>query len=362
MADPVTQSTTLDILPNRSGPPLSATSDMPTVVAVEKPAPVEPKAPAESEVLRAEPPIKIDSKPEGEKPDGDTQREAVEPTAEELAEAAKKAAREDNTDPAVKREITKERNKARAADEARKAAEAKADKLEADVGRLAEAVEKLTNKPAERVEDPRPARDKFEDPQAYDDALVAWSARQATEIATREAEAKALETRNAEEAERAANEQKAQTEKIAAEWATRREKAIEKYPDYAEVAESDDLQISLPMSFAILNAGDAGPELIYRLGKNPEEAARISALTVPDGRGGMIPNAPAQVFELGKLAAKLSAPKPVSRTPDPITPIGARERASEKAAEEQSMDEYAARADVKARLAGDRRAGGYAAH
>lgn len=359
MADPVTQGTTLDILPNRSGPPLSATSDMPVVAAVETPAVVEPKAPAESEVLRADPPIKVESKPEdAPKPEGE-----VTQTAEEIAaaETAKKAAREDNTDPAVKREITKERNKAREATTKAAAAEAKADQLQADVSRLTEAVAKLTEKPAEPTVDPRPTRDKFETPDAYDDALIAWSGRQAAEVTRAEVEKANLEAKQAEDADRVQKDQQAQQDQIAAEWKTRRDQAIEKYPDYAEVAESDDIQISIPMSFAILSAGDAGTELAYHLGKNPEEAARIAGLVMPDGRGGVMPNAPMQVFELGKLAAKIAAPKPVSKTPDPITPLGARERAAETPPEEMSMEEYANSAAVKARLNGDRR-GGRAAH
>lgn len=350
MADPITQGTTLDILPNRSGPPLSATSDMPVVAAVETTTPVEPKAPAESENLRAEPIVKIEAKPEAETP------AAPEQTPEEIAaEAAKKAAKEDKTDAGIKREIAKERDR-------RREAEANADKLSQDLTKALDAIKDLTAKPAEPVEDPRPVRTAFDDPNAYDDALVQWSARQATEIATREAEAKALEAKSAEEAERAQKDQQAQVEQTQAEWTARRDKALEKYPDYAEVAEADDLQISMPMGFAILNAGDAGPELAYHLGKNPDEAKRIASYVISDGKGGMMPNAPMQVFELGKLAAKISAPKPVSRTPDPIQPLGARERATEKPAEEMSMDEYANSSAVKARLAGDRSSRGYAAH
>lgn len=349
MADSA-NATTLDILPDRSGPPLSATSDMPVVKAAEV---VQPEIKtAESDTLRAEPPIKVEAKAD---------EPIIEPvkTAEELAADAE-AAKKVKADAGIEREIVKERNKARAERAARETAEAAADKLSTDLSKALEAIEKLTSKPAEPTADPRPTRDKFETPDAYDEALVSWSARQATELATREAEAKHLEDQNTKEAERVQQEQAAEQTRVAAEWTARREKAVEKYSDYAEVAESDDLQISIPMSFAILNAGDLGPDLAYHLGKNPEEAARIAGYTISDGKGGQMPNAPMQVFELGKLAAGLNKPKPVSRAPDPITTIGARERAAEKPAEEQSMDEYAARSDVKARLASDRRSGSYA--
>lgn len=346
MADSA-NATTLDILPDRSGPPLSATSDMPVVKAAEV---VQPEIKtAESDTLRAEPPIKVEAKAD---------EPIIEPvkTAEELAadaEAAKKTPKEDKTDAGIKREMAKERDR-------RRAAEANADNLSTDLRTALDAIEKLTSKPAEPTADPRPTRDKFETPDAYDEALVSWSARQATELATREAEAKHLEDQNTKEAERVQQEQAAEQTRVAAEWTALREKAVEKYADYAEVAESDDLQISIPMSFAILNAGDLGPDLAYHLGKNPEETARIAGYTISDGKGGQMPNAPMQVFELGKLAAGLNKPKPVSKAPDPITTIGARERAAEKPAEEMSMDEYAARSDVKARLASDRRSGSYA--
>jgi len=338
----------LDILPNREGPPLSAVSDMPVAkaapVAVAEPAAPEVTTEAES-VLRADPPKQIEAK-EPDAPETEAKAEEPEP----------KAAKEDTTDPAIKREITKARNKQREAEARAAAAEEKADSFAGELAKLNESIAKLTNKPVEEVQDPRPTRDKFETPDAYDEALIEWSGRQAGEKARLEAQKEHLEAVERDNAERIQKEQKATADAVLADWAANREKAAEKYADYAEVAEADDVPISAPVAFALMGLGDRGPELAYHLGKNIDEAKRIAALVMPDGT----PNAPLQVFELGRLAELAFAPAKVSKAPEPITPLGSRERAAGTPPSEQSMEEYANSAAVQARLKADRRPGGYA--
>jgi hypothetical protein len=75
---------------------------------------------------------------------------------------------------------------------------------------------------------------------------------------------------------------------------------------------------SLPVSEIMLNAlaeSDHGPDILYYLGKNPQESARIAGLS-PFG----------QVRELGRIEAKIATPKPISTTnaPAPIKPVGSR--------------------------------------
>ena len=85
---------------------------------------------------------------------------------------------------------------------------------------------------------------------------------------------------------------------------------------FAEVAEQDGLQISLPMARAIMME-DNGPAVAYHLGQNPEEAARIAA----------IPDPLRQTVEMGKIFAALApATEPrqqaqPSKAPPPVNPL-----------------------------------------
>jgi hypothetical protein len=68
-----------------------------------------------------------------------------------------------------------------------------------------------------------------------------------------------------------------------------------------------------PLTVAIMKA-ENGHDIAYHLGKNLKEAQRIAAL-----------DPVSQIFELGRIAAKLSAepekPKMPSKAPAPITPL-----------------------------------------
>lgn len=242
---------------------------------------------------------------------------------------------------AFEREITKQRNK-------RRAAESQVADLSKQVAALAEAVKNAATKPPVETkppEDPKPARprrEQFENPQAYDAAmeqhetnLVEWAARQAAGKAkvevtreTQEAEAK----RKKEETAAAIAERAKQ---IQQEWSAKRDAALEKYPDYEEIAEDDDLLITDVAAHAIM-AADNGPEIAYHLGKNPDEAARIAKLFPAQ-----------QMVEIGKLSAKLDTPPKTSKAPSPIKPIGATNAASPRTLRDigddpAGMEEYAA--------------------
>jgi len=81
-------------------------------------------------------------------------------------------------------------------------------------------------------------------------------------------------------------------------------------PDFYDVA------LSAPRSQAMIEAvmvSENGPAVGYYLGKNPDESARIAAMT-PYGA----------VMEIGKLSQKLNdpVPKKVTNAPKPHTPVG----------------------------------------
>lgn len=307
--------TMADVLGKGGAPALSATSDMPTIEqtavteAVEtKPADV-PTVDKPAEAVAADPAV-------------DT---PVDATAEPAADA--KPVKKDGKSGISERfsEMSTQR----------KAAEDRATKLTDSLEKALSAIDKLSAKPAAEAAvvaaEPRPKRETFDNPDAYDEALVEWSSREATKVATANAEKERLE-HDATTKKDAEEKQARETFEVAQKtWNDRRAKATEEFPDYAEVVDRDDLQISLPMAHTIMNA-ENGPAIAYHLGKNPDEAARIAALPPP-----------MQVFALGQIAFKLAQPKPnVSKAPAPIKPLGSQASASAKTPDEMSMDEYAA--------------------
>lgn len=147
---------------------------------------------------------------------------------------------------------------------------------------------------------PQPAPDappKAEDFQDYEDYLVARAAHK-------------LRQEQAQQQQQAAQQaQRRQQAEAADAFRERVEAATEKFPDFHEVAFSPKVPITTAMAETIASS-EMGADLAYHLGKNIDEAKRIAAL------------APiAQVRELGKLEAKLSAPPtPLKTTQAPKPP------------------------------------------
>lgn len=95
----------------------------------------------------------------------------------------------------------------------------------------------------------------------------------------------------------------------------REEAARDKYDDFEMVAYNPELPVTEAMARAI-QASEIGPDVLYHLGTNPKEAARISRL-----------DPILQAREIGKIEAQLGAAPPVKRTsnaPAPIAPVTAR--------------------------------------
>lgn len=124
--------------------------------------------------------------------------------------------------------------------------------------------------------------------------------------------------------------QKAQQEQIQARGKSVATVGETEFPDWgAAVQTLDALGISNEQVSALLGMDDAH-KVIYNLGKNPEEAARILSLpAVQQGR------------ELERLALKASQPaaKAVSRAPAPITPVDSNV-SGEVDPSKMSMDEW----------------------
>ncbi len=319
------------------GPALNATSDAPVVVETPDPPPVS---------------VEVTTLTDGKTPNTEEPTEATPETAAEEGDAgitdtgdtgqptAEIAGNKDETPAPIKREITKERNRRRDAEARADRAEKLAEEANAKAMSALQALEdaeraRTAEATRQAAETPRPQRQSFDSPDAYEEALIAWT--RATEAAKyRQAEAGRQAKQAEEEKARTAKaqqdaQQKAQQERIEG-WQGKRKAFIEKHPDFVEVAESDDVKISNAMTSFIIEA-DNGPEIAYYLGQHPEDSARIASLS-PAKAG----------IELGKLVVSIEAAKApkVSKAPRPATPVQSRNAAAPKSADEMSMDEYAA--------------------
>lgn len=138
-----------------------------------------------------------------------------------------------------------------------------------------------------------PPADQFESPEAYVEALAA---KKAEELVSK-------------------REQAQRQRELVSAYENRVEAALERYPDFEQVAYSQNHPVTDIMAEAI-QASEAGPDIAYWLGSNPKEAVRISRLSPT-----------LQAKEIGVIEAKLVAAPPEKKTtsaPAPITPVTAR--------------------------------------
>lgn len=163
----------------------------------------------------------------------------------------------------------------------------------------------------EATDDPRPTRDSFDDPDSFSEALASWSSRQAI---------KTYETEQRQKADQERSNQEFQ--KVLTHWHESRAKAIEKHPDYEAVAMNPDIKVAEHVGMALLHVPN-GHDVLYYLGQNPAEAARISAL-----------GAPHAAIEIGILSNKLATPPATSKAPAPTKPLIGGENAAAQVAPE----------------------------
>lgn len=105
--------------------------------------------------------------------------------------------------------------------------------------------------------------------------------------------------------------QQAEHQRLVSAWEEKVDKGSEKYDDWNDVV--GEIQPDSHFTATIIDA-DNGHDVAHYLGKHPKEAERIAKLQPRQ-----------QVFEIGKLSAKLAAtpekPKVPSKAPAPITPL-----------------------------------------
>lgn len=294
------------------GPALSATTDMPTL-----------SVSGVGDTTPESTPEKTDTGTGPDKPGEETPSEKGDETGTETPGEAGEPKSADQTPPHVKAQISRAKNRAA---EATKELNEYKDLVKQLLARLPETQSKTA--PESKTPDtPRPKRDSFDNPDAYETALDAWHAQQ---------QARAIKDAVQQFKAQAEEETRSKTfNEIRDKWTERREAFAATHEDYVEVAENDAVPIPAHMTAMIVQL-ENGPELAYHLGKNPDVAERLSKL----------PPAVA-VYELGRVAANLAAPKPeVSKAPPPIKPVGSRAGAGRRTivdvgSEPGAMDEYA---------------------
>lgn len=306
---PVKPGLLLDILEEHH-PALSTTSDMPVIETKpdSTPAPVEP--------------VKETAVPpeEGE--------------AEQLEESATSTT-ETPGQPTAPRGVGK-----KIAELTKKISDAEARAKQAEEN-LRLALERREEAKTEPVQDGlvKPTRENFSDPDAYDAAILTYAEKLAESKASQEVDR--LRVEEAEKSRKTAEEATARARLDA--YNARVEKTRQTHADFNEVAQSPDVQVSMPVVHAIMTL-DQGPDIQYYLGKNPEEAARLLSYTVDTPQGPQ-PDVARQLLEVGLIVAKLNAPTtapPISKAAPPIKPLKSVPSVEEKDPNEMNMDEYKA--------------------
>ena len=335
----VEQPAVIDIL-DQQGPALSSTTDVPVVETKPDSVAVEP--------VEAEP----------------TEPEVEAEEAEQPGESATPATDEDSGQPAG----DKPRGVGKALAELRQQRKEAEERARIADERLTQALAALEKVSAKAVDVPgvdpqaaesgpaRPARSDYPSTELWEEALIDYADQKATWSARKEI--RAAQEQAQQEAESRVQEEQQRVSREA--YQARIAKVTERYPDFKEVAETPDVQVSMPMVHEIINS-ENGPDLQYYLGKNPDEAKRIADMTMTlrnpqTGQLEVVPNVVAQIAEMRVLSYKLANSTPqstkptVSNAPRPIKPITASSEKASKPLESLSMEEYAARrkADWKA--------------
>lgn len=221
---------------------------------------------------------------------------------------------------------------------ARAEAEARAKVAEDNLANALKLQERA--KPAEEDQEPvRPTRDSFTDPDAYDTAILAYADEKAAHTARKQVKEMLAEQQGAVQKQ----EQERQLTEIRESYNVRLEKARGKYADFEEVAQTPDVQVSMPMAHVIMTS-EQGPDIQYYLGKNPEEAQRIASFTLKTPEG-LMPDVSRQLYEMGLLAARIQpvSKPPISNAPPPVKALKPASAVTAKTPDEESMEEYAAR-------------------
>ena len=175
------------------------------------------------------------------------------------------------------------------------------------------------NPQPEAIPTEKPKLEQFTTIEEYDSAVEKW--------------ARAQERRAVEE-QAQQRSQAEQAMQVKARLQAREDEARTRYADYnAALAPVAPVIMSNPVLQEYVTESDLGPDVAYHLAKNPAKLVEIAELP---------PFAAAK--ELFKIEERLKSPppKPVTKAPDPIKPVGTAEKAP-FSYEAASMEEYSRR-------------------
>lgn len=317
----------IDILDTSGAPALSSTSDLPRI---------ETKPDAQNE---GAPPAELPAKAEAaeqqtESATVSTEEDSGQPTEEKKPSGVGKALAE----------LRQQRKELEAQVEAEKQ-----EKLRL-LGLLERAEAALPKETKETDGEPvRPSKSDYSDPEAYSEAVMEYADAKASWAAKNEVEKYAAKTQKELETSQVQEVQRRMYDAYQAKVQT----AKEKYPDFDQVMQATDVTVSRLIGDAI-GRHENGPDIQYYFAKHPEEAKRISSLTVdiydPSTRQTTEqPDVLKQLTELGRIVDRIAGGTPrasvspsVSAAPRPIKPIAAGTEPSSKSPDEMSMEEYAA--------------------
>lgn len=168
--------------------------------------------------------------------------------------------------------------------------------------------------PTAQVQQPqgKPNPDDFDDYDQYLDKLADWKFQEKLNDYTKQ-------QKQTQEQQRQQN--------VATQFAMRAEQFKQQNPDFEMVAYTAPISDAVSM---IIAESELGPQIAFTLGKNHDEARRISSLPVVSA-----------AREIGKLEAKLSIPPPKTTTqaPDPIQTVDGSETARKDPAK-MTPEEY----------------------
>lgn len=188
-------------------------------------------------------------------------------------------------------------SKRREAEAAKEMAERRAAELEERLRVL----EQSKSFPTE--ESQKPKREGFASDDEYIEALTEWKAKEAI----RQREQQAIQDRI-----------KAEVEEIEAAHSKRMEKAIKEIEDYADVVSASNIQVPDALALEIKDS-PVGPELVYYLAKNPQEAKRIFAQRPAKALRELLALEKELMREEPEEKPEVSKPKP--KVPAPINPV-----------------------------------------
>lgn len=232
----------------------------------------------------------------------------------ELEKEAEKTLTQAEVDEIVQKRLAKERRKLE-----------REIRLETENEYLKRTVQK--DEPTQSA-DAKPIADNFATYEEYLEALTKYTVTE--------------ERNKAAQIEKEESEKRATQEKVTT-YSERANKAREVHPDFDEVVDQD-LPVSKAMMESIIDS-ELGAEIAYHLGKNPNEALRISQLS---------PLSAAR--EIGKLEAKLTPQeKPEieqpSKAPKPATPVKGTSTATSAPSDNDSMSDWLAKRNKQLRRA-----------